>query len=65
MTLPRLLALDVAPYPPDPIALGEDVASAAPLWLWATGGACCVLTAALGVGALVVLGWLVLRRRKG
>ncbi len=65
MTLHRLLALDVAPYPLDPIELGEDVAAAAPVWLWITGGACCVLTAAIGVGALVVLGWLVLRRRKG
>jgi len=65
MTRPLLLALDVAPYPADPIEFGESVASAAPLWLWVTGGGCCVLTAMIGGLAVVVLGWLMLRRRKG
>lgn len=63
MTLPLLLALDVAPYPLDP---GEVVQSAsnAPIWLWLGAGSCCVLTAAVGVIAVAALGCILLRRRK-
>lgn len=62
MTLHRLLALDVAPYP-DPIEMGEDVVEAFPLWLWLASGSCCVLAGLLCVLALLAM-MILLRRRK-
>lgn len=64
MTSPFSIALDVAPYPADPIELGHSVASATPPWLWIAGGACCFVTAAVVVVVVVVSGWMLMRRRK-
>lgn len=63
MAFPPILAFDVAPIP-DPIELGQDVAAAAPLWLWLVTGSCCVLTGVIGVIAVAALGWILLRQRR-
>ena len=63
MTLPRLLAFDVAPYPPDPIEVVESAVEA-PIWFWAVAGSCCMLSALGGVLVLAGLVWLLHRRRK-
>jgi hypothetical protein len=62
MAIPPFLAFDVAPYP-DPIEIGESAVAATPAWLWLAGGSCCVLAAVIGVLAVVVLGWILMRRR--